>query len=136
VSAGWSVADAARRLRVPPDTLEALEAGHFQGLGASVIARGHLRRYAQLVGIPEREILDAYDAWSGRLTSQPDLRQVITDPAVRSGAHRSELRPRHAVIAAIVIVLLALVSWARHYAPKTAALTVPGTAAPSQKPAP
>ena len=135
VKAGLSVAAAAERLRLPADTVEALEAGQLQRLGASVIVRGHLRRYAELVGIPEHEILEAYDTWSGRLTSQPDLRRVVTDPAIRSGVRGFELRPRHAVIAAIVIVLLALVSWARHYAPKSAALRAPDTQSPSPRPA-
>lgn len=129
------MAEAAKRLRLPPDTLQALEAGHLQALGASVIVRGHLRRYAAMMGLPEQEILQGYDASTGRLT-QPDLRQVVTDPAVRSGVRRAALRPRHAVVAAIVIVLLALVSWARHYAPKTAALQSPAITSPSRDPMP
>jgi cytoskeletal protein RodZ len=134
--AGMSLADAAVRLRLPVDTLQALEAGSLQALGASIIVRGHLRRYASLVGIPEAEIFEAYDdTWSGRFVS-PDLRGVVTDAAVRSEVRRVALRPRHALITAIVIVLLALVSWARHYSPKTAGLQFFGTVSPSAGPAP
>lgn len=110
--AGLSTSEAAERLHLNQQTLEALEAGRLEGLGAAVYVRGHLKRYAELVGVPESEILAAYDAWSGRFSAQPDLREVITAPAIRSGTRRFELKPAHAVIGAIVLVLVMVVWWA------------------------
>jgi cytoskeleton protein RodZ len=110
--AGLSATQAAERLHLDTATLDALESGRFEGLGASVFVRGHLRRYAELVNVPEAEIMAAYDAWSGRLAAQPDLRNVITAPAARSNARSFELRPRSAVIGAIVLVPVALIWWA------------------------
>ena len=141
VQAGLSVSQAAERLHVDRQTLDALESGHLEGLGASVFVRGHLRRYAELLGIPEAEILASYEAWSGRLAAQPDLRDVITGPGVRSGTRGFEVRPRQALIGAIVVVLIGLIWWAMHKAPRltsmVAAPTVPGVAAvPVQAPSP
>jgi cytoskeleton protein RodZ len=126
--AGLSTAEVAERLHLTEATLEALESGRLEGLGASVYARGHLRRYAELVRVPEEEIMAAYEAWSGRLAALPDLRHVITAPAVRSGSRRFELHPRHALIGAIVLVLAALVWWAMRKAPRvTASVPPPST---------
>lgn len=134
--AGLSVTQAAERLHLDARTLEALESGRFQGLGANVFVRGHLRRYAELVGVPEAEIMASYDAWSGRLAARPDLRDVITAAPGRSTTRRFELRPRVALIGAIVLVPLALVWWAvrmpaegRHAAKAAAAVVVPAVVA-------
>jgi cytoskeleton protein RodZ len=112
VQAGLSVSQAAEQLHLDLATLDALENGRFEGMGASVFVRGHLRRYAQLVNIPEAQIMTAYDAWAGRLAPQPDLRDVITAAAARSGSQRFNFRPRSAVIGVIVLVPLALIWWA------------------------
>jgi cytoskeleton protein RodZ len=110
--AGMSLSEAAERLHLNPQTLEAMEAGRLEALGAAVYARGHLKRYAELLGVPESEVMAAYDAWSGRLAALPDLREVITAPAVRSGTRRFELKPAHGVVAAIVLVAVMVVWWA------------------------
>jgi cytoskeleton protein RodZ len=127
VQAGLTVAQAAEHLHLDLATLDALENGRFEGMGASVFVRGHLRRYAQLVNLPEAQILTAYDACSGRLAAAPDLRDVITAAAARSGSRRFNFRPRSAVIAVVVLVPLALIWWA---------LRVPAPASPQQAAAP
>lgn len=135
--AGLSASQAAERLHLNPQVLEALEEGRLERLGAVVYARGHLKRYAELVGVPEAEILAAYDAWSGKPASQPDLRDVITAPAVRSGTRRFALKPWHALIGAIALVLVMVVWWAmRKQTRVTAAVTPPaGIASPAVDPA-
>ncbi len=45
-----TILQAAERLHVDPDILEALEADNFAALGAPVYLKGHLRHYAELVG--------------------------------------------------------------------------------------
>jgi cytoskeleton protein RodZ len=136
--AGLSAAQTAERLHLDARTLDALENGQFEQLGASVYVRGHLRRYAELVGVPEAEIMASYDAWSGRLAAQPDLRDVITAPSARSSTRRFELRPRSALIGAIVLVPVALVWWAirvpadgRRVAKAPAAVAAPGATRPA-----
>jgi cytoskeleton protein RodZ len=123
-----STNEVAERLHLNLETLEALESGQLESLGASVYVRGHLKRYAELVHIPEAEVMTAYEAWSGRLAALPDLREVITAPAVRSGTRGFELKPAHALIGAIVLVMIALVWWAMR---KPARVTAPNAAAPA-----
>ncbi|HEY3731987.1 MAG TPA: RodZ domain-containing protein [Steroidobacteraceae bacterium] len=109
--AGMTVLQAAERLRLDVATLEALEAGRFQTLGAAVFVRGHLRHYAELLGLPVEDIEAAYAASSARLAPQPDLRHTPTLPGTGS-ARGVSLPPRAALIGAIVLVLAAWVWWA------------------------
>jgi cytoskeleton protein RodZ len=109
--AGMTLIQAAERLHLDVATLQALEAGHFQSLGAAVFVRGHLRHYAELVGLPIVEIDAAYAASSARLAPQPDLRRTTTLPGA-AASRRVALPPRAALIGAIVLVVIALVWWA------------------------
>ena len=47
---GLGVAQAAERLHVDENVIDALESGDFETLGPPVYVRGHLRHYAELVG--------------------------------------------------------------------------------------
>jgi cytoskeleton protein RodZ len=47
---GLTLLQAAEKMHVDSKVLEALEAEEFESLGAPVFARGHLRRYAELIG--------------------------------------------------------------------------------------
>jgi cytoskeleton protein RodZ len=114
--AGMSVLQAAESLRIDVGTLQALEAGRFGTLGATVFVRGHLRHYAELVGLPVDEIEAAYAASSAKLAPQPDLRRTTTLPG-NAPARRVSLPPRAALIGAIVLVLAALVWWAMRLPP-------------------
>jgi cytoskeleton protein RodZ len=114
--AGMTLQQAAERLRLDVATLQALEAGRFETLGATVFVRGHLRHYAELVGVPLEEIDAAYAASSAKLASQPDLRRTTTLPG-NAAPRGISLPPRVALIGAIVLVVVALVWWAMRVAP-------------------
>jgi cytoskeleton protein RodZ len=114
--AGMTVLQAAESLRLDVATLQALEAGRFETLGATVFVRGHLRHYAELVGLPVDEIEAAYAASSAKLAAQPDLRRTSTLPG-NAAPHAMSLPPRAALIGAIVLVLAALVWWAMRVPP-------------------
>lgn len=73
--AGLSVAAAAEKLHLDIKVIEALEADRFAELGASVYVRGHLRRYADFVGEPGVELVNAYSERQAR-PPPPDLTQV------------------------------------------------------------
>ena len=66
-AAGMTLTQVAESLRLDIATLQALEAGQFQTLGAAVFVRGHLRHYAELVDLPVEEIEAAYAACAARL---------------------------------------------------------------------
>ena len=69
------MAATAEKLHLDPKVIEALEADRFAELGASVYVRGHLRRYADFVGEPGLEMVNAYSEREAR-PPPPDLTQV------------------------------------------------------------
>lgn len=69
---GLTTLQAAEKLHVDPRILEALEAEDFAALGAAVYVRGHLRRYAELIGEQYSELQSLYTA----ATPAPDLTRI------------------------------------------------------------
>ncbi len=69
-----TILQAAERLHLDPDILEALEAENFTALGAPVYVKGHLRHYAELVGEPVAPLLDLYA--QGTTVPPPDLTRI------------------------------------------------------------
>ena len=69
-----SILQAAERLHVDPDVLEALEADNFAALGAPVYVKGHLRHYAELVGESAEALFELYA--QGTRVPAPDLTRV------------------------------------------------------------
>jgi len=55
-----SVLDIAKELHLDEQKVRALEENKFDVLGAPVFAKGHLRKYAELVGVPLDDILADY----------------------------------------------------------------------------
>ena len=127
---GMTLSEAAERLRLDVATLQALEAGRFETLGAAVFVRGHLRHYAELLGLPLEEIEAAYAASSAKLAPQPDLRRTTTLPG-NSASRAISLPPRAALIGAIVLVLVALVWWAMRVPPGRRHAANPAVASPA-----
>ncbi len=71
---GLTTLQAAEKLHVDPRILEALEAEDFAALGAAVYVRGHLRRYAELIGEQYAELQSLYSA--GAPAPGPDLTRI------------------------------------------------------------
>ncbi|HUA25179.1 MAG TPA: RodZ domain-containing protein [Steroidobacteraceae bacterium] len=69
-----TILQAAERLHVDPDILEALEAENFAKLGAPVYVKGHLRHYAELVGESPEALSELYS--QGTRVPPPDLTRV------------------------------------------------------------
>lgn len=69
-----TILQAAERLHVDPDVLEALETDDFAALGAPVYVKGHLRHYAELVGESADALFDLYT--QGTRVAAPDLTRV------------------------------------------------------------
>jgi cytoskeleton protein RodZ len=72
--AGLTIAQAAQRLHVSSEALEALEAERFEALGAPIYVKSYLHRYAVLLGEPP-EALDAQLA-SSAVMPAPDLTRI------------------------------------------------------------
>lgn len=58
---GLSQQQAAEQLTLDVSVITALDADDFATLGADVFVKGHLRRYAALLALPEDDVLASYD---------------------------------------------------------------------------
>jgi cytoskeleton protein RodZ len=110
-NAGLTIFEVAERLHLDVGSLRALEADRLEIFGAAVFVRGHLRRYAELLGLPAAEIDAAYAACAHAPATMPDLRRVAT-PLAETRAPVAPLQARTAVVGAVLLVLIALVWWA------------------------
>jgi cytoskeleton protein RodZ len=70
--AGLTEQQVAEQLNLDAAAVTALEREDYSALGAPVFVRGHLKRYAVLLGLDEDEILGAYERSRAHL-SQPTL---------------------------------------------------------------
>jgi cytoskeleton protein RodZ len=120
--AGLSLMQAAEQLHLDVSTVKALEAGRFEVLGAAVYARGHLRRYAELLGLPAQEVEKSF-LQLHPARSTPDLRHGA-GLLQKSDAGARALRPGTAALGALVIVIIGVVLWARRVPHKHAAAAV------------
>jgi cytoskeleton protein RodZ len=102
---GMSSQKAADDLHLDGWVIDALEAEDYERVGPSVYAKGHLKRYAALLGLPPAEIVSGYEsrAQAPKLAaSQPANVRLRTDaPAV-------ENLPWLQIAAAVGVVLLIL----------------------------
>jgi cytoskeleton protein RodZ len=108
--AGWSLLQVADKLHLDVSTVRALESDDFAALGALVYARGHLRRYAELLGLPASEI-ELACARVMRLDEAAYLKRIARGHE-RSAGRALTLPPAAAGVAALIVVVLALIWWA------------------------
>lgn len=100
--AGLTVQQVADQLNLDAAIVGALDRNDYSMLGAPVFVRGHIRRYAALVGADPAEILSAYD----RSRSGPGQPTLIPRAREEMAPMRSRPRPRVARYAAGAVVLL------------------------------
>ena len=98
-----SVLEIAKELHVEEAKIRALENNEFELLGAPVFAKGHLKKYSQLVSVNHDDVLADYY----RLTRSQDLPPVI----VNRNKPRNELSPGPWIAGIVVLLLLALMYW-------------------------
>lgn len=72
---GLTALQAAEKLHVDARLLESLEAEDFGALGAPVYVRGHLRRYADLIGESPAQLQQLYDETTH--VAAPDLTRIV-----------------------------------------------------------
>lgn len=58
---GVALVRVAQTLHLDPDVLEHMEADEFEALGAPVYAKGHLRKYAHYLDLPDEDLLEDYE---------------------------------------------------------------------------
>ena len=98
-----SIDEVAKELHLDEPKVRALERNDFDTLGAPVFAKGHLRKYAQLVGISMDEVVAEYES----LNRTPDVPPVVG--TVRRMPREISLGPWIAGI--VLIAILGAVYW-------------------------
>ncbi len=98
-----SVLEIAKELHVEESKIRALENNDFDFLGAPVFAKGHLRKYSQLVGVNHAEVLADYY----RLTRSQEMPPVI----VRRQKPGRDFSPGVWIALVVVLALLGLAYW-------------------------
>lgn len=129
---GLSLHQVAVELHVSDAVIQALESGDYAVVGEPVFVRGHLRNYARTLGLPEAEVLAAYEHTQHKPTA-PTL--MTAAPQTGGMGPRAREWSMRGFTAAVILVLVALaVSWwmRRPAAPVPAVTEVPAaaTAAP------
>ncbi len=98
-----SVLDIAKELHLDEAKVRALERNEFDVLGAPVFAKGHLRTYAELVGIDPDDVLEDYY----KMTRQDSLPPIV----VARRRMRQEVSPGPWIAAIVVIIVVAAAYW-------------------------
>ncbi len=98
-----SVLEVAKELHLDEPKVRALEKNDFDVLGAPVFAKGHLRKYSQLVGVNHEDVLTDYY----RLTRSQSIPPVVSS---RSKPRRG-LSPGPWVAGIVVILVAAIAYW-------------------------
>ncbi len=101
--ADLAIQQVAERLNLDVVAVQALESDDYAALGAPVFVRGHIRRYASLLGLPADEILGAYDRSRAQLappTLVPKSRAEMAPP-------RRRVVPQWVVAGALVLIVAA-----------------------------
>ncbi len=98
-----TVLEIAKELRLDEPKVRALERNDFDVIGAAVFAKGHLRKYAQLVKVDEADLmLDYYQL--NRSAAMPQV--VSTRPKLRRDASSGPW-----IAAFIVIIIAGAIYW-------------------------
>ncbi len=116
--------DIAKELHLDEYKVRALESNDFDVIGAPVFAKGHLRKFAQIVRVNEADIMDDYYVLTRSQDSQPAL-------SLRP-RQREALSPGPWLAAIAVIVLLAFAYWWFAVRTPVAETPVTGQVAPLQ----
>lgn len=117
---GISISEASIATRILPRYLQAIEAGDVASLPGDVYARGFVRNYAQLLGLPVEEMVALYRKERGEPTAPIKIVPAAVPPRTRSC-----LIPSFFVTFFTVLLLLAAVYVVLNW---TGMLTPPQTA--------
>jgi len=98
-----SLQEIAKELHLDEPKVRALERNDFDTLGAPVFAKGHLRKYAQLVGVDESDVMADYYQLN-RAGGMPPLVSSRRRP-------RREMSPGPWIVVIVVLIVVATAYW-------------------------
>lgn len=100
---------AAEDLHLDTRVVEAIEANRFDQLGAPVYARGHLKKYATLLGLSPEFIIQRYEALTDRPAVPMPVPASVTSGAVVDLEQRSTFKGP--LLVSVTLIVLALGWW-------------------------
>jgi cytoskeleton protein RodZ len=126
-----STQKAADEMHLDAWVIEALEAGDYQRIGPPVYAKGHLKKYASILGLPSAEILAAFDtnppAPAANAAPQSSVRMHTAAPPAANLPW-----PQLAAVAIIALIVVGILWWRPwHQRSATPATQAQSTARPS-----
>ncbi|MGB5491108.1 MAG: RodZ domain-containing protein [Woeseiaceae bacterium] len=98
-----SVLEIAKELHLDEPKVRAIERNEFDVIGAPVFAKGHLRKYAQLVGVDEGDVMADYYQLN-RSEGMPPLVATRRRP-------RREMSPGPWIAVIVVLIIAATAYW-------------------------
>ena len=118
---GFSAQKAADQLHLDAWVIEALESGDYARIGPTVYGKGHLKRYAGLLGLPPDEIIGAYETRPASPAAA-----AVQAPALRMrSAEAPERAPPWATVAGVAVISCVVAGasllWWRPWHPRHAA---------------
>ena len=105
---GLSPQKAADELHLDGWVIDALESENYARIGPSVYAKGHLRRYAMLLGLPADEIMAGYES-RAQAPNPPALQAA--NMRLRTDEPAASNFPWQRTAAAAAVLLLILGAW-------------------------
>ncbi len=121
---GISAREIAKELRLDEPTVRALEQNDFEVFGAPVFVKGHLRKYAELVGVPIDDILSDYYQLNRNAGAPP----VVGAP--RKSANPVSLAPWITIALVLTAGAIAAYWWYTHVPAPPVVRIEPGVLAP------
>jgi cytoskeleton protein RodZ len=98
-----AILEIAKELHLDEHKVRALERNEFDVLGAPVFAKGYLRKYAELVNVPNEDVLGDYY----ELTRSAEMPPVV----MSRGRPRRELSPGPWIAVIVVVIVVATAYW-------------------------
>jgi cytoskeleton protein RodZ len=129
---GQTPVQVATALRCDPKVIDALEGERWAELGAPVFSRGHLRRYAEFLGLPADPLLAQWTAEQGAHQALPDLSRA---PQAPRPLDTQRWGRRLAMLAGAVVIALAawwILQGADVQAPAASPVAASTAAAPAE----
>jgi cytoskeleton protein RodZ len=122
---GLSPQKAADELHLDGWVIDALEADDYERIGPSVYAKGHLKRYAALLGLPSAEIMAGYES---RAQAPRAPAAQVSNVRLRTDAPAVSSLPWPLIAGSAAAVMLAVgVLWWRPWHPRGPAPTASET---------
>ncbi len=135
---GLSIIDISSRLCLSAQFVEEIERDDYSHLAARVYARGHVKSYAHLLGIPEGKIISALDNVEMNFAPSKDTVAIDSEKsapiyqAIESSQQHSSLILWGSILALVIIIGLVMIWWRGPITPPPKVPAPAGDNAPSQ----